>query len=80
MDTTDWEDLREEVCTQLEMGMSLGETELDTVTRLIWYERQGRLDAIERAVTAALAVERGAVTQKAKVLPWKPPLRSSGQA
>jgi hypothetical protein len=78
MDTTDWEDLREEVCTQLEMGMSLGETELDTVTRLIWHERQGKLDEIDKAVTAALAVERGLITQKAKVLQWKPPLRSSG--
>jgi hypothetical protein len=60
MDTTDWEDLREEVCTQLEMGMSLGETELDTVTRLIWHERQGKLDEIDKAVTAALESTRSA--------------------
>jgi hypothetical protein len=76
MDAADWEDLREEVCTQLEIGMSKGETELDTVTRLLWLERQNNLDAIEKAVAAALERERGLVTGKARVLQWKPPLRS----
>ena len=52
----DWEDVREEVCTQLEIGMSRGETELDTMTRLIWLERQDKVDAIERAVTDALTL------------------------
>jgi hypothetical protein len=34
--------------------MSQRETELDTVARLIWLERQKNLDAIERGVAAAL--------------------------
>jgi hypothetical protein len=74
----DWEDVREEVCTLLEIGMAAGETELDTVTRLIWLERQNNLSAIEKAVAAALDRERGMVTRKARVLQWKPPLRSDG--
>jgi hypothetical protein len=78
MDASGWEDVREEVCTQLEIGMSKGETELETMTRLVWLERQNSLDAIEKAVAAALELERGLVTRKAKVLPWKPPLRSLG--
>jgi hypothetical protein len=78
MDTADWEDLREEVCTHLEIGMSKGETELDTVTRLIWVERQNNLVAIEKAVAAALDRERELSARKARVLPWKSPLRSRG--
>jgi hypothetical protein len=72
MDSADWDDAREEVCTQLEIGMSKGETELETMTRLLWLERQNNLDAIERAVAAALDRERGLVSRKAKVLQWKP--------
>jgi len=77
MDTADWEDVREEVCTHLEIGMSKGETELDVMTRLIWLERQNTLDAVEKAVAAALDRERGLVIRKAKVLQWKPPSRPS---
>ena len=72
MDNADWEDVREEVCTELEIGMSKGETELDTMTRLIWLERQSNLDAIERAVAAALDPKREPLTRKAKGLQWKP--------
>jgi NACalpha-BTF3-like transcription factor len=72
MDTTDWEDLREEVCTHLEIGMGIGETELETMTRLIWVERHNNLIAIEDAVVAALNRERGLlIKRKAKVLQWK---------
>jgi hypothetical protein len=78
MDIADWEDVREEICTHLEIGRSMGETELDTMTRFVWLERQMHLDAIEKAVAAALDQERGLVTRKARVLLWKPPLRSSG--
>ncbi len=78
MDIADWEDVREEICTHLEIGRSMGETELDTMTRFVWLERQMHLDAIEKAVAAALDHERGLVTGRAKVLRWKPPLRSSG--
>jgi hypothetical protein len=73
----DWEDVREEVCTKLEIGMSQGETELDVVTRLIWLERQNNLNAIEEAVTKALLRERGLV-KTATVLQWKPRRRLAG--
>jgi hypothetical protein len=76
MNTAHWADVREEVCTHLEIGRGMGETELDTMTRLVWLERQNHLDAIEKAVTAALDRERGLVTRRARVLEWKPPLRS----
>ena len=78
MDSADWDDVREEVCAQLEIGMCKGETELETMTRLVWLERQNNLDAIERAVAAALDEERGLVIRKSRVLRWKPPLRSPG--
>jgi hypothetical protein len=71
------EDVKE-VCTQLEIGMSQGETELETMTRMLWLERQNNLDAIERTVSAALERERGLVARKATVLQWKLPLRSNG--
>jgi hypothetical protein len=72
----DWEDVREEVCTHLEVGRVMGENELDTMARLIWTERQKNLDAIDRAVAEALNREREQLTRKARVLQWKPPLRS----
>jgi hypothetical protein len=78
MNGAGWADVREEVCTHLEIGKSRGEAELDTVTRLIWMERLNTLDAIEKAVAAALDLERGVATRKARVLQWKPPLRSRG--
>ncbi len=76
MDGADWEDVREEVCTLLEIGMSNGETELETMTRMLWLERRNNLEAIERAVSAALEREGGLALSKAKVLQWKLPLRS----
>jgi hypothetical protein len=79
LNISDWEDVREEVCAHLELGLSKGETELDIVTRLIWLERQNNLGAIEKAVAAALDRERGLLTRQARVLQWKPPLRSSAR-
>jgi hypothetical protein len=72
----DWEDVREEVCTNLEIGMIKGETELETITRLIWLERQNNLRAIEKAVAEALDRERGLVTRRARVLQWRLPVGS----
>jgi hypothetical protein len=74
----DWEEVREEVCTKLEIGMSQGETELDTVTRLVWIERQGNLGAIQEAVATALHRERRMVAGTAAVLQWKPRLHLLG--
>jgi hypothetical protein len=78
MDTAGWDDVKEEVCTHLEIGMGNGETELDTMTRLIWLERLNNAAAIQKAVAAALDRERGLVIRKARVLEWKPRSRSSG--
>ncbi len=79
MHSAGWDALREEVCTNLETGVSNGETELEVMTRLIWQERQDNRAAIEKAVAAALASERGIITRKARVLQWKPPSRSQGK-
>jgi hypothetical protein len=78
MDTDGWEDVREEVCTHLEVGNSRGETVLDTMTRLIWLERFNNADAIDKAVAAALDRERRPVRRKARVLEWKARSRSCG--
>ncbi len=78
MNNAAWEDLREEVCTHLEMGTVRGETELDIMTRLIWLERQSHLEAVEKAVAAALSCEPAVPTRKGKVLQWKQPSRSAG--
>jgi hypothetical protein len=51
--------------------MSQGETELDTVTLLIWLERQKNLDAIERGVAAALLEETPNYGVQAISLPQK---------
>ena len=76
MDIADWENVREEICTHLEIGRGMGETELDTMTRFVWLERQIHLDAIEKAVAEALDRERGLVTRRARVLQWRLPVGS----
>jgi hypothetical protein len=78
MDSVKWDDVKEEICTQLEIGMSKGETELETMTRFVWLERRHNLQAIENAVADALARQYGPTTSKGRVLQWKQPLRSSG--
>jgi hypothetical protein len=77
MSNDDWEDLREEVCTHLELSRNMGETELDTMARLLWLERQKHvslclaLETILKASTAALERERGLAAEKAVVLKWR---------
>jgi hypothetical protein len=81
MNTRCWQDLREEVCTHLEIGKSNGETELDTMTRLIWLERQNAIAAIEEAVNFAHGRARELIVKearKARVLQWKPRSRTHG--
>ncbi len=79
MSNGDWEDLREEVRTYLELGVNKGETELDTMTRLVWLERQKHVDlcvALEtvlRVSTAVLERERGLDTKQALILQWRKP-------
>jgi hypothetical protein len=66
MDISGWDDLTEEACTHLEIGKGIGESELETMTRLIWLERLNNGYAIEKAVASALAYERGTVIRKAR--------------
>jgi hypothetical protein len=79
MSNRDWEDLREEVCTYLELGLNKGETELDTMARLVWLERQKHVDlcvaleTILKVSTAALERERGLNAKKAVILQWGKP-------
>jgi hypothetical protein len=79
MSNGDWEDLREEVCTYLEIGLKAGETELDTMSRLVWLERQKHVDlcvaleTILRVSTAALERERGLAAKQAVILKWRKP-------
>jgi hypothetical protein len=71
MDTTDWEDLRRGL-HELEFGMGIGGTELETMPLLIRVERQNSLIAIEEAAAAALDRERGPlIVGNSKVLQWK---------
>jgi hypothetical protein len=88
MSNGDWEDLREEVRTYFELGLNKGETELDTMTRLVWLERQKHVDlcvALETILslsTAALVEhERGLAAKKAVILQWyKPKPKSASVA
>jgi hypothetical protein len=79
MSNGDWEDLREEVCTYLELAVNKGETELDAMTRLVWLERQKHVDlcvALEtvlRVSTASLECERGIAAKQAVILQWRKP-------
>jgi hypothetical protein len=57
-----WEDLKEEICTQLLIGKENGEAELETMARIVWSERQTCVSSIiseqlRQAAVAALVVE-----------------------
>jgi hypothetical protein len=36
MSAADWEDLKEEICTELLLGKENGEAELETMARIVW--------------------------------------------
>jgi hypothetical protein len=40
MSAADWEDIKEEICTELLLGTENGEAELETMARIVWVERQ----------------------------------------
>jgi hypothetical protein len=40
MSAADWEDLKEEICTELLLGTENGEAELETMARIVWAERE----------------------------------------
>jgi hypothetical protein len=94
MSAADWEDLKEEICTQLFLGKENGEDDLETVARIVWIERQkyltltiserlqhffeAALEAAEKPVTSPVDPERGADSRKGKILKWKARSRSIG--
>jgi hypothetical protein len=77
MSDRDWDDLREEVCTYLAVGLEKGEPELETMTRLVWLEREknanlsAALESIETVVNDLLEPNRRAAVRNSNVLEWK---------
>jgi hypothetical protein len=77
MSDRDWDDLREEVCTYLAVGLEHGEPELETITRLVWLEREknanlsAALESIETVVNDLLEPNRRAAVRNSNVLEWK---------
>jgi hypothetical protein len=96
MSADDWEDLKEEICTQLLIGKENGEAELETMVRIVWLERQKRLaliiseelrkaavaalEAVEKTVTSPIDRELGVGFPRGKVLRWKTRSRSVGES
>jgi hypothetical protein len=94
MSAADWEDLKEEICTELLLGKENGEAELETIARIVSFERQKyltltiserlqgfykvALEAVEKPVTSPGDLERGADFPKGKLLKWKTGSRSIG--
>jgi hypothetical protein len=77
MAARDWEDMKDRVCTHLEIDSNTGEMELDTITRLIRIERQKHADlctVLESILsTAAFERECGLATKQAPLLKWRNP-------
>jgi hypothetical protein len=87
MSAADWEDLKEEICTELLLGKENGEAELETMARIVSFEReqyltltiserlqqffQVALEAVEKPVTSPVNLEHGADYPKGKLLKWK---------
>lgn len=74
MNASAWEDLKEKISTQLLIGKENGEAELDTITRIVWLEREKCLTLIisgqlrKAAVAALEAVEKTCIDQEAECL------------
>jgi cell division protein FtsI/penicillin-binding protein 2 len=84
MSAAAWEDLKEEICTELLLGKENGEAELETMARIVWVEREkcltltiserlqqiyeAALEAVEQPVTSPVALERGSDSCKGKLL------------
>jgi hypothetical protein len=61
MSAADWEDLKEEICTELLLGKESGEAELETMARIVWVEQQKYLavptsERLQQFFEAALEV------------------------
>ena len=92
MSEHDWEDLKEEICTQLLIGKENGEAELETMARIVWLERQKCLNlpisgqlrmaadaALQAAEKTSMDQERGAGLREGNILEWKTRSRSTGE-
>jgi hypothetical protein len=87
MSAADWEDLKEEIWTELLIGKENGEAELETMARIVWSEREKyltmtiserleqfyevALEAVEKPGAAPMNRERGIAFPKGKLLTWK---------
>jgi hypothetical protein len=93
MSADNWEDLKEEICTQLLIGRENGEAQIETMARIVWLERQkyltseqlrkaalAALDAVEKAVTSSTDQQRGVDFPKGKLLTWKTRPRPVGES
>jgi hypothetical protein len=94
MSAADWEDLKEEICTQLLLGKENGEAELETMARIVWLERRQyltltlserlqqfyevALEAVEKPEPSLVDRERGIDFPKGKLLKWKTRSHSLG--
>jgi hypothetical protein len=94
MSAAGWEDLKGEICTELLLGKENGEAELETMARIVSFERQKYLtsaiserlqqffnvaiEAIEKPVTSPVDRECGFDSTKGKLLKWKTSSRSIG--
>jgi hypothetical protein len=94
MSAADWEDLKEEICAELLLGKENGEAEPETMGRILWLEREryltlpiserlqqffkAALEAVEKPVNPPVGGERGADSDKSKLLKWKTRSRSLG--
>jgi hypothetical protein len=86
MSAAGWEDLKGEICTELLLGKENGEAELETMARIVSFERQKyltltiserpqqffevALEAVEKSVTSPVDRKRGADSRKGKLLKW----------
>jgi hypothetical protein len=94
MSAADRDDLKEEICTELLLGKENGEDELETMARIVSFERQrcltltiserlkqfyeAALEAVEKPVPSPVDRERSADSSKGKLLAWKTRSRSIG--
>jgi hypothetical protein len=80
MRNCDLEELRLEIHQILDAGRRLGETEIETISRLVLKEREKHralvlaLEEISRVATAALDHNKEKLDKVADVLEWRNPL------
>jgi hypothetical protein len=77
MKTEDLEEIQVEVREELEHGRQKGETEVETMSQILWKERQRRkallfaLEEISRVASAALDREKESLNKTAVVFEWR---------